>query len=420
VLHTSVTRTAPGRLVVAALLVVTALDACGKGSGSSGSPRPARTTGAPSSTSASAVPGALDALQARALGELNVFTGWLRRYGVRGAVGEVGWPGRQAGPADSAAWDTLAERWFEAADRAGLWVTVWSTGEWWHTTYPLGIYQASSGGPLDQPNEQAAVLERHLGGPDVLRGVNDSGGEFGAPAVDPTSAFSNANPGVAGQQYHFDGAASFAYLRSRGVGVIRLPFRWERIQPHLDGPLDPGELGRLRATIDAAGAAGLRVILDLHNYGAYYLSDGSFGVRRPIGSPEVPIAAFADVWRRLAEAFRGDPAIAAYDLMNEPAQLQASGGRSPAGVWHRASQGAVEAIRSTGDGRTILVEGYFWASAAVWTTWNPRPWIQDRADDVRYEAHQYWDADRSGTYAQPYAQVLAEAEGQGWSASPGR
>ena len=35
-----------------------------------------------------------DPLEARALGDLETFAGWLRRNGVRGYVGEVGWPAR--------------------------------------------------------------------------------------------------------------------------------------------------------------------------------------------------------------------------------------------------------------------------------------------------------------------------------------
>ena len=79
-----------------------------------------------------------------------------------------------------------------------------------------------------------------------------AGGEFGAPAADPTSGFSNPNPGTYGQAYHFDQQATFDYLAARGIEVVRIPFRWERLQPTLGGRLDDAELGRLKAVVARA------------------------------------------------------------------------------------------------------------------------------------------------------------------------
>src|SRR5947208_8158112 len=112
-----------------------------------------------------------DAITRRALDDLRVFTSWLSEHRVRGYVGEVGWP--DDGKGDAAQWNRLAERWLRAADRAHLWVTVWATGEWWGTDYPLAPYEASSsGGPVDSPYSQAPAIERHLASSRVLRGRN--------------------------------------------------------------------------------------------------------------------------------------------------------------------------------------------------------------------------------------------------------
>jgi hypothetical protein len=53
------------------------------------------------------------------------------------------------------------------------------------------------------------------------------------------------------------------------VKLVRLPFRWERIQPTLNGALDVNELGRLRAAISRAAAAGIKVVPTVFNYGGY-------------------------------------------------------------------------------------------------------------------------------------------------------
>jgi len=352
-------------------------------------------------------------LERRVLTELSVFTAWLHRYGVQGDIGEVGWPDGSSG--DAPRWNALAERWFERADAAGLWVTVWAAGEWWGTGYPLAAYEDRTPPPgVDTPDTQAAVIERHPSTSRYLRGINVAGGEFGAPATDATSAFSNADPGVYGRDYHYDGEATFDFLASRGIRLVRIPFRWERLQPAVGGPLEQAELSRLVSVVRRAEHAGLEVVLDMHNFGANYLAQGSRGVRTPIGSAGCSDADFGDAWRRISAAFGEDPGVVGYGLMNEPVGLSPQGGLSPQQVWDRASQAAVDAIRAGGDRRVILVSGYEWSGAQEWDRWNPRPWIHDPAGRIRYEAHHYWDPDHSGTYAQGYDAAVADAAARGF------
>ena len=59
----------------------------------------------------------------------------------------------------------------------------------------------------------------------------------------------------------------------------------------------------------------------------------------------------------------------------------------------------------------LLVEGYDWAGAQVWPQQNPVPWIHDPAHNIRYEAHQYFDIDHSGTYSMTYDQENAALGG---------
>jgi hypothetical protein len=354
-----------------------------------------------------------DALQRRVIGELDGWTSWLQRNGVKGYVGEVGWP--DDGRGDAAAWNALAERWYRAADAAGLWATAWATGEWWGTGYPLAIFEdrlAPAG--VESADTQASVIAAHRTVNGTWRGINVAGGEFGTPVDQPTSAFSNANRGVYDRDYHYDSAATFTYLKSRGIGAVRLPVRWERLQPSLGQSLDQVELQRVKDVVRRAGGAGLQVILDVHNYGAYYLSDGRQGVRRAIGSPQVPASAFADLWRRLSIHFKDDPAVLAYGLMNEPVGLSATATKTPAQVWEDASQKAVDAIRATGDQTFVRVGGYFWSGVTSFAEQHPRAWIRDPLGYVRYEAHHYFDRDHSGTYRNTYAAEVADALARGF------
>ena len=237
-----------------------------------------------------------------------------------------------------------------------------------------------------------------------------AGGEFGTDGA----GFSNAAPGIYGATYRYDPPQTFRALARRGIRLVRLPFRWERVQPQLGGELDPAEVERIRETVAAAHAAGLVVVLDLHNFGEYRTAAGSARLGAEVDAPT-----FADTWRRLALAFGATPGVVGYDLMNEPAQVQPAGATAER-TWEAFSQAAVSAIRSTGDRRVVFVEGYPWSAAADWPAHHPRPWISDPLGKVRYEAHEYWDADRSGRYALLYADERAAAERRRLSESDAR
>ncbi|MDQ4143119.1 MAG: glycoside hydrolase family 5 protein [Actinomycetota bacterium] len=355
-----------------------------------------------------------DALERRVVDELDRFTAWLDDNNSRGYVGEVGWPDASSG--DASKWNALAERWFGRADAADLWVTGWATGEWWGDDYDLSIYEnriGDSESGVESANTQASVFEAHPSGPGYGRGVTVNGGEFGSPIIRQTSKFSNENPGRYQTRYHYDWQHTFDYLGRRGIDHVRIPFRWERLQPRLGGLLDEDEVRRLKATIGRAREAGIDVILDMHNYGAYYLDDGTQGVRRTIGSKQVTIAHFADVWRRISGTFGDVEGVIGYALMAEPYGMPSRKKMSPAEVWERASRQALSAIRSTGDETLVSVAGYAWSALARWHKVHPDAWIDDPAGNFLYEAHHYWDRDYSGDYGRSYASEVQ------WSADRG-
>jgi hypothetical protein len=346
-------------------------------------------------------------LHARARASVTEFARWLDRDRARGLIGEVGWPGEATAGGD-ARWNDVARDWYEQAATAGLWVAAWATGEIWSSSYKLLAYAAPTQyGAVGLAHPQAEVIETRPSW--QQRGLNvEQGafGEFGA-GYDPVAATSplhNHDPGEYGSTYTYPGAATFTYLRSRGIGFVRVPFRWERLQREPGAELDPAELRRLTASVRAAGWAGLRVILDCHNYGAYYLFDGVTGRRRSIGSPAVSTGDFANLWRRLSQAFARDPAVLGYGLMNEPVGMRS------AASWERASQSAVRAIRSTGDSKRVFVSSYEWGGTSQFSRNHSRgPWIKDPARNSWYEAHVYFDSDHSGRYTASYDEELRRA-----------
>ncbi len=326
--------------------------------------------------------------------KLQAFIDWLTENNQKGYIGEVGWPW------NSTPWNDVATTWFGLANQHDLWATAWAVGEMWGSTYKLQPYLFQNGSYT--PQTQATVLESNLTNV-YKRGVNAAGADFGAPSIEATSTFSNVNRGVAGSNYLWNGAVTYQYMYSRGHRLVRIPFRWERIQPTLGQALDAGELQRMRDSVNAAQAAGLQVILDVHNYGAYYLDQGGVGVRYTIGTPQVTYDHFADLWNRIATEFNAYVGVIGYGLINEPVNMVGIDGKTPAQTWETAAQRAVDAIRAAAlpggqVPRVILVGGYQWSG-----TWSPgvhhrTAFITDPASNVRYEAHQYFDFDSSGRY----------------------
>ena len=218
----------------------------------------------------------------------------------------------------------------------------------------------------------ATMVPRHL------MGVNVSALEFGPAAL----------PGMAGVDYLIPRISDLDYYKGKGLTLIRLPFLWERVQPTLNAALDTTYLGYIKAYVAAAYSRGMRVILDVHNYGRYSVS----GTPTIIGTSPVTNSAFADLWTRLATAFVGNPGIWAYGLMNEPHDM---GGST---VWPAAAQAAASAIAAVDSATTILVPGDAYSGAWSWTT-NNNTLNVTAANPIVYEAHLYFDTDHSGTYA---------------------
>lgn len=336
----------------------------------------------------------LDALQDARLAELRDFTAWLDENDVEGFIGEVGWPA-------DADWEPLAELWYALADQEGLVTTAWAAGSQWSEGYPLTIYTSGDDDlGLDRATISARVVEdEELA---ARHGVNLAGLEFGTES----DAFSTEQPGDLGVDYFAEPEASFAFLAERGIDLVRIPFRWERLQPQPLGEFDASYAAALEGMLDGAAAHGVDVILDLHNYAAFETSAATLRV----GTPELPDGALADVWTRIADRWGAHPTVVAYGLMNEPHSLPGATAREAAEQWERSSQFVVDALRAAGDDTLIMVPGYDYSSVPRWRENHPTAWIDDPADSIQYEGHHYWDAEAEGFYELSYAEELALLE----------
>ncbi len=233
--------------------------------------------------------------------------------------------------------------------------------------------------PYGSTDAFLAVYPPDTTGPAHMFGVNLAGGEFGTPL-----------PGSYGYDYIYPSAAEFDYYNSKGLKLIRLPFKWERLQHTLNGSLNATELARLDTVVGYASARGMKVILDMHNYARRKQS----GTTYLIGTGPVTMDAFGDVWRRIADHYKGNSAIYGYGIMNEP--------YSTTNTWPVMAQTAVNAIRTVDLTTHVIVAGDGWSNATGWRSKNPNLDTQDPVGRLIYEAHCYFDNNLSGTYDQSY------------------
>ncbi len=235
------------------------------------------------------------------------------------------------------------------------------------------------------------------------RGVNVAGAEFGQGNL----------PGTLGRDYTFNSEATFRYFAEKGLGLIRLPLRWERLQHTPGGPLDEAYLAGVKSNVAWAKAHGAEVILDVHNFARYSVPVGAsletyvIDNRGPDGTVKITAAHLADLWVRLSNEFKFERTVYAYGLMNEPHDMGQAN-------WKAISQTVLNAIRANQDDKLVLIPGDSWSSGNRWVSVHgPAAWIEDPANNFAYEAHQYFDSDESGTYKLTYDAELARNSGLG-------
>ncbi|KAA6301620.1 MAG: Endoglucanase [Candidatus Ordinivivax streblomastigis] len=207
-------------------------------------------------------------------------------------------------------------------------------------------------------------------------GVNMSGAEFSGDGLYPTVE------------------EDWAYYANKGLNLIRIPFKWERLQTSAGGPLDATALAKLKQAVEFALKYGQVVMFDMHNYARVTFKGESTSYR--IGEGTLTREHYADFWRKFAAEFKNYPNIWAYDIMNEPHDMGEYD-------WGLSAQAAINAIREVDTKTPISIEGNSWASADNWPSQsNSLKDLLDPSGKIIYQAHCYFDADASGTYTGSY------------------
>ncbi len=260
----------------------------------------------------------------------------------------------------------------------------------YHTVNKVTLYCPSAGYDVVPGERREAVM---------MFGLNESGGEF-----------AGVYPGVDGTHYGYPNYDDLAYARRKGFGIIRLPFRWERVQRPLgSASLIKSETDKIKKVLDWASELGLKVVFDMHNFGRYCTYCNGYSsadnVYSVIGESSCTLDQFCDVWRMLAREFKDYECIWGYEIMNEPYAMLSS---MP---WFNIAQAAIYAIREEDMSTPIVVDGDQFATARNWVYYsdNLRN-LNDPADNLIFSAHCYFDKDSSGEYKDSYENSGANAQ----------
>lgn len=201
-----------------------------------------------------------------------------------------------------------------------------------------------------------------------------------------------------GRDYLWVSHQDIDYLASKGVGLLRLVFSWEILQPRQNGNFASAYAASLMDRVVYATGQGLNVMIEPHGgeFSRFARYKGQV-----IGSAALPNTAFADLWRRLAEAHRNNPRVV-FGLMNEPNAISTM-------QWFAAAQAAIDAIRAAGATQTVMVPGNGFSQPGAWNdTWydtaaapkvsNAEGWatLRDPLNHLVVSVHTYFDADGGG------------------------
>lgn len=204
--------------------------------------------------------------------------------------------------------------------------------------------------------------------------------------------------------------AYFEALAATGATWVRLTFsKWKGegrdfLIGNADGykGLPAKDLATLRKTLDAAHAAGLKIVVTpLSLPGARWKqqNDGKFDDR--LWSDPAFAEQAAAFWHDLADALKDHPAVAAYNLLNEPAPekttgLAENGSMEDIIAWQAKNTDTprdllklyarvIEAIRTVDPVTPVMVDGGYYANPRALASWPKR--LAD--DKVLYAFHMY-------------------------------
>ena len=273
------------------------------------------------------------------------------------------------------------------------------------------VKAASALGSNDFLKVNGTQIRKSKGSGDVvyLRGTNAGGWLVQENWMNPTNASdqrtmmdtlanrfgsSKRDELVATYEDNYWTTQDFDNCAEMGMSVIRLPFTYMNLCDD-NGNLKSNAFDRLDWFVSNCSSRGMYVILDMHGaFGSQNGMDHSGEVNdgTQLYHNQSNKNKTLNLWKSIAEHFKGNPAVAAYDILNEPG-IKAAATYSL--QWDFYNE-IYNAIRSKDSDHIIIME-------SCWDANNlPRP-SQYGWTNVAYEYHYYpWNAQNSSSAQQSY------------------
>lgn len=179
-----------------------------------------------------------------------------------------------------------------------------------------------------------------------------------------------------------------AYIKQTGMNSIRLPFHYKSFteEDYMGLKSNQDGFARIDSVIKWCKEEGLYVILDMHDAPGGQTGDNiddSYGYPWLFESEESQ-QLFCEIWEKIANRYKDEPAILGYDLLNEPIATHFNNKEEINKHLVPVYKKGIEAIRSVDKNHIILLGGAQWNSNFTM--------FDEKAIDSKmmYTCHRYW------------------------------
>lgn len=195
----------------------------------------------------------------------------------------------------------------------------------------------------------------------------------------------------------------FDIIGELGFNCVRLPFWYKNLETEKEGAYD---FSRLDWAVERCAERGIRVILDCHGLPGFQsiahhcgkINDCRLYDETEEGEEFRRLS--EKLWIAVAERYRDNPAVAGYDLMNEP-MCDFDENQDDEAMW-KVYDRLYRAVRETDPKHLIIME-------AIWD-FDHLPDPKDAGwENVMYELHLYDPSDEA------YTQIIKEAKAKNYN-----
>ncbi len=179
-----------------------------------------------------------------------------------------------------------------------------------------------------------------------------------------------------------------AYIKQTGMNSIRLPFHYKSFteEDYMGLKSNQDGFARIDSVIKWCKEEGLYIILDMHDAPGGQTGDNiddSYGYPWLFESEESQ-QLFCEIWKKIANRYKDEPAILGYDLLNEPIATHFNNKEEINKHLVPVYKKGIEAIRSVDKNHIILLGGAQWNSNFTM--------FDEKAIDSKmmYTCHRYW------------------------------